>query len=60
MWCEKIFYAIVCNVFDIEKLEKLKAEKTVRVEKINRSLIESPSNATYKPIDTKDQYHLGL
>jgi len=45
------------NIFDIEELEKIKTEETVRVERTNRSLNKGPSNTTYKPIDIKDRHH---
>ena len=51
---------IVCNVFDIEELEKLEAEEAVRVERISRSLVGGPSIAMYKLTDTGDRYHSNL
>ncbi len=42
------------------ELKKLKIEKTVRVERVNRSLNRSPFDVTYKLIDIKDRHHPGL
>ncbi len=51
---------IVCNVFDIKKLEKLKIKEAVKVEEINRSLDEGPFITIYEFTDIRDRHYLSF
>ncbi len=53
MWFEKMMRTISRGLSDIEELERVETEKTVRVEKVNRSLVEGPFVAMYKFIGIK-------
>jgi len=48
------------NLKDVKVLTKEETEKAVRIERANRSLIESPFITMYKPIDIIGRYYLGL
>ncbi len=51
---------IVCSIFDIGELKKLKAEETARIERTSRSLGGDLSNVVYESIDTRDRYYPAL
>ena len=50
----------ISNLEDMEVLTKKETEKAVKTKRTNRSLVESPSIAIYKSIDTADRYHSGF
>ncbi len=42
----------------MEKLEKVKAEKTVKIEEVNRSSVANFFDVAYKSTDTGGRYYL--
>ena len=54
------FQRKLLNVKELKKKEKEKTEEAVRTEGTIRSLVEGPSIAMYKPIDTAGRYHSDL
>jgi len=60
MWCEKLTRAVNRRIFDLKELEKMEAEKVVRVGGTSRSLSRGSFGATYKLIGTKGRYHPSL